>query len=173
MGWVVNFLKQHYWKVARTNAYEDVMQEAHVVFLRCCKRFPKSKAYNTPQAFMALFKMAWANQFTDLANEDSRQRLCVSQNRMSREDEEVYEMEPIGETDNAGLLAIAVHQAPHEVVMVLTLLLNAPQELLELAMTSWKDSGRYGAGGSKHINKLLGLDPAVDCLQLVEDYFRA
>jgi len=77
-GYVVNQLKEHYWKVERTLSREEVLQEAHECFLRCCRRFPKSKAYNTPQAFMALFKQAWFNQFTDLANYDTKHRACVS-----------------------------------------------------------------------------------------------
>jgi len=167
-GYVVNQLKEHYWKVERTLSREEVLQEAHECFLRCCRRFPKSKAYNTPQAFMALFKQAWFNQFTDLANYDTKHRACVSV-----ESREIKLEEPAGSLENDGVLAIMLAEAPREVSMVLSLFLNAPQELLDMAFHSWRARGYNAAGSSRHINKLLGLDPSCDPVKLVEDYFSA
>lgn len=165
-GYVVNQLKQHYWKVERTLSRDDVLQEAYECFLRCGKRFPKSKAYNTPQAFMALFKQAWYNQFTDLANYDTKDRHCVSV-----DSRELRLEEPAGALENDGVLAIMLHEAPREVALVLSLFLNAPAELLEMAFKAWRSKGHNGAGSSRHINQLLGLDPSCDPVKLVEDYF--
>jgi len=42
---------------------------------------------------------------------------------------------------------------------------------LEAAFDAWRAGGNNKAGGSRHLNKLLGLDPALDPVKLVEDYF--
>lgn len=168
-GWVVNQLtrgKLHYWKVERTLSREEVMQEAYECFLRCCKHFPKSPAYDTPQAFMALYKKAWHNQFTDLTLYDTADRQCHSVDA-----HEVQPEEPAGALENDGYLSILIQEAPREVAMVLSLFLNAPSELLELATAAWRAGGRNSPGSSKHLCKLLGLDPSCDPVSLVEDYF--
>lgn len=166
-GFVVNQLKADYWRVEATLSWLEALQEAYVVFLRCCKRFPVDKAHDTPQAFMALFKMAWRNQFTDLSNYDSKHRVCV---RMPAT-EEGEELDPMGSLDNDGMLAIMIEQAPSEVRTVLSVMLNAPTELLEMASVAWRKRGHNAVGGSKHLAALLGLDPNIDAVRLVEDYF--
>ncbi len=168
-GWVVNQLtrgKLAYWRVERTLSRDEVMQEANECFLRCCKRFPKSKEYNTPQAFMALYKRAWSNQFSDLATYDTADRQCLSVDAR-----EVQVHEPIGALENDGFLATMIREAPREVNMVLSVFLNAPSELLEMAFEAWRIQGHNSPGNSRHLNKLLGLDPSCDPVKLVEDYF--
>jgi hypothetical protein len=168
-GWVVNQLTRGplaYWRVERTLSREEVMQEAYECFLRCGKKFPKSPEYNTPQAFMALFKMAWRNQFTDLANYDTDDRRCLNTDAR-----EIQLDEPVGSLENDGFLAIMIREAPAEVRTVLSVFLNAPSELLDLAFDAWRIRGRNSAGGSRHLNQLLGLDPSRDPVKLVEEYF--
>lgn len=163
-GYTVNYLHEHHWKIARSVPWDDAMQTAYVVFLRCKRKFPRSKALNTPQAFMALYKRAWANEFTDMANADTEKR-CELQ------EPPTPLAEPIGDLDNDGMLNIMIREAPREIQMVIALFLNTPQEVLELALSAWRDGGHNGAGGNRHIAKLLGLDPRIDTLKLVEDYF--
>lgn len=168
-GWIVNQLahgKLAYWRVGHTLSREEVMQEAYECFLRCCKRFPKSRAYNTPQAFMALFKRAWFNQFTDLASYDTEDRQCIRV-----DGNEIKLSEPVGALENDGYLAIMLREAPREVQTVLSVFLNAPSELLEMACEAWRIQGHNNPAGSRHLNKLLGLDPSCDPVKLVEDYF--
>lgn len=167
-GYVVNFLRKNYWKVERTVPRDDVMQEAHVVYLRCKRRYPDVE----DKHFMALFKTAWSNHFTDLANEDTERRCEVSSSVHDDDDEHrVAYAEPCGATDNDGMLSVLVQQAPREVSMVLNLFLNAPQELLDLALSKWRENGRYLAGGSKHVTQMLGLPADLDVLKMVEDHF--
>ncbi len=168
-GWVVNQLTKGslaYWRVERTMSREEVIQEAYVCFLRCCKAFPKSKAYDTPQAFMALFKRAWSNRFSDLATYDTEDRKCLSVDARG-----VQLEEPVGALENDGFLAIMIREAPSEVSTVLSVFLNAPAELLEMAFEAWRIGGHNNPGGSRHLNKMLGLDPSCDPVKLVEDYF--
>jgi hypothetical protein len=168
-GWVVNQLSKgtlSYWRVERTMSRDEVMQEAYECFLRCCKKFPKSPEYDTPQAFMALFKRAWSNRFSDMASYDTEDRNCISVDSGSGP-----ALDAPGDLENSGFLMVMIKEAPKEVRLVLSVFLDAPKELLEAAFDAWRAGGNNKAGGSRHLNKLLGLDPALDPVKLVEDYF--
>lgn len=169
-GWTVNFMKKNYWRVERTQTRDDVLQEARLVFLRCKQRYAEVE---TPQHFMALYKRAWANEFTDLANADTASRVLVQPQTYRTESGEQL-VEQSGDTDNDGTLSVMLRQAPAEVTMVLNLFLSAPQEILDLALGSWKGRDkRCRTGGSKRICKMLGLPPELDVLKVVEDYFHS
>ncbi len=168
-GYVVNFMKKHYWKVERTQTRDDVLQEARLVFLRCREKY---QDLDTPQHFMALFKRAWANEFIDLANADTASRVLVQPPVDRETGEQITDL--YGESDNDGSLSVMLRQAPAEVTMVLNLFLSAPQEILDLALGSWKGRDkRCRTGGSKRICKMLGLPQELDVLKLVEDYFHS
>lgn len=166
-GYVVNYLTKHHWRIQRTHTREDAMQEAWVVFLRVAEKYPD---ISEPQHFMALFKTAWANNITDLSHKATANRLELSLG--SAEDEDMPTVpDTAGSLDNDGLLRIMVRQAPQEVLMVLNLFLSAPQELLDLAMSTWKAQGHLSPGGSKHVARLLGLPEGSDPIKTTEDYF--
>lgn len=170
-GYVVNGMKANYFRVERTLSREEYMSEAYLVFLRVKSKYG-DKVEGAPH-FMALFKRAWANELNDLANKDTQHRKLVAMPTTRGDDgEEGHEVELVGELDNEGALAIMIRQAPREVAMVLRLFLSAPQEVLELALQSWRGKDRrYANGGSERICRLLGLDPNLDVMQRVEDYF--
>lgn len=166
-GWVVNYTKAQFWRLQATMEWDDVMQEAYLVFLRCSNKYP---ALLEAKHFMALFKQAWIRHVTDLAYVDSRHRVAQAPTEMA---EDGYVQERVGDLDNDGQLAILMRQAPSEVRMVINLFLNAPQEMLDSLLSGWTGRDRRCRnGGSLRINKALGLDPKTDVLGLVEDYFR-
>lgn len=145
------------------------MQEAYLVFLKCQAAYP---VLDTPQHFMALYQTAYTRHFTNLAYKDTDGRCVQSENTVHAEGEDARVFESVGELDNDGALAVKLSRAPAEVRMVLQLLLNAPQELLDIALSGWtgKDK-RCKAGGSKKICQMLGLPDEHDVLQQVHDYF--
>jgi hypothetical protein len=170
-GWIVNYLKANLWRVARTMEFDDCLQEAHLVFLRVQRTYPDVV---DPPHFMALFKTSWTRRFADLSNDDSAIReaeLHVG----GAEDEEgaPLNFQAVGDLANEGELRVLLRQAPREVSMVLNLLLRAPQELLDLALGSWRgEDRRMRGGGSERINQLLGLPLHYDSLGAVRDHFR-
>jgi hypothetical protein len=122
---------------------------------------------------MALFKRAWVNHFTDLAYADSRHRNETVPLVIEFDDDSVA-VEPMGETNNEGELAIKLRQAPNEVRMVLNLFLSAPTEMLETALAGWSGTDRRRKdGGSKRVCALLGLPIDYDVMAVVREYFRA
>lgn len=171
-GYVVNFLAKNYWRVQRSIPRDDCMQEAIVVYLRCKRKYPDVE----DKHFMALFKTAWGNHFTDLSNSDTSRRAEVSESDRLEFQQRAGGMdelaEHVGDLENDGYLSTMIRQAPREIAMVLSLFLDCPSELLEMALDSWRRNGRYRAGGSRHINKMLGFHPDRDVLKEVEDYFR-
>jgi len=162
IGYVTNYLTRHYWRIASTMTWEDAQQEACIVFLRVQAKYPDVEAPH----LMALFKTAWNNEFNDLSTKNSEMAEFAS----SMPDG--YEGQCMGSTDNDGILATKIRQAPSEVRAVLNLFFSAPQELFELAVASWRGADkRCKTGGSKSICKMLGIDEKVDVLKMTHDYF--
>lgn len=164
-GWTVNYLKREFWRVEAIMEWQDVLQEAYIVFMRCAAKYPHM---DTPQHFMALYKRAWTNEFNDLSSEATKLRALVPDVR--EVDSEETPMEAAGELENEGYLRILVSQAPDEVRSVLCLMLNAPQELLDVLLADWRQDNRRADGGGHRINAALGFPPHVDVRKLVTDY---
>lgn len=160
-GWATNYLKKNYWRVEATQEWDDCMQEAQCVFYKLKTRYADTGAVTEPKHFMALYKTSMTRRFTDLANDNTSRRweVVVSEGP----DGEIYE--PMGETDNDGGLAVLLRQAPAEVVQVLNLFLSCPQEILDMALSTWRTSG------SKKICQLLGIDERRDVMQETFDHF--
>lgn len=170
-GYVTKFLLKQFWRVQRTMEWCDAMQEARWVFYDVRNRYPDVE----DKHLMALFKTSWFNHFTDLATKDTRQRHIVHENMLVvGEDDEAAaasRTDRIGELDNEGVFSTLIAQAPREVELVLSLLLRAPQELLDLAVGAFSSkSPASRAAGSRRINKCLGLPDDYDSIGAVEDY---
>lgn len=164
-GWTVNYTHSQFWRIESLLEWEDVMQEAYIVFMRVSAKYPTT---DTPQHFMALYKRAWANHITDLSNEATQHRRMV---RMSDDDEVAGVFEFAGEIENDGILGIKLAQAPDDVRKVLTLMLTAPQEMLEVLLADWRGpDGRRRDGGGAKINAALGLPRGTDVYKIVHDY---
>lgn len=170
-GYATNQVANLHWRVARTMDWDEAKQEACLVFCRCRDRY-RGKV-TEPAHFMALFKTALERRFIDLARIDVRRRSEVPLPVTRDEDDNESPFEQVGELDNDGLLAVMVKQAPREVRMVLSLLLDAPSEIVEGALAGWRASGdrRAKHGGSKHVNRLLGLPEDQDTMAQVREYF--
>ena len=144
---------------------EDVMQEAFCVFLRLKRKYVVREARH----FMALYKTSWGRTFTDFANADTHDRVCV---RNVIEDGDAVIVQ-LGELECDGYLATLIRQAPQEVLMVLNLMLRAPQEIVAEVLGSWngQTDARSTSNGSRRVNELLGLPLDQDSLGAVRKYF--
>lgn len=168
---MVNSLKKHLWRIAATHTYEEAMQEAYVMFLDCARRYPD---LDTAQHFMALFQVSWHNQLHDLSKRATSARATCSLEQLSTSVEDGGSgapMEFVGDTENDGFLSVMLRQAPSEVSMVLSLFLNAPSELLELAMQAWRRSGNYKSDGDRAVSHLLGLPAGSTPITATKEYF--
>ena len=169
-GWTVNYVKRNIWKVERSMEWQDLMQEAYIVFLRVAAKYPEVE---TPQHFMALYKLAFTRAFIDFAYLDTKLRNEVSASGIVSQDDTQGGYEVMGDLNNDGNLATLLRQAPREVLMVLNLFLNAPTELVELALSSWQGQDkRCKTGGSAKICRMLGLPPELDVMEMVRSHFQ-
>jgi hypothetical protein len=167
-GYVMNHARRNLWRVASSMEVDDLRSEAFLIYARIADQYPGIEEAH----FMALFKRCWENHFTDLAHEDSRQRslfLPLVANR-DEDGEEMDVREPVGDVDNEGILSTLLRQAPSEVALVLRLFWSAPQELIDLALSSWKPDSNHRGQGSARINKLLGFEPDFDSVGAVRSY---
>ena len=171
-GWVHNYLKTNYWRVERTLSYDDVMQEAHIVYLGLVQRYT---AVDNQGWFMALFKRSWTGHFYDLAMRASRIRVnevSSTPQYVDEDESESYLDLAVGDRDNLGAFEVLVNQAPREVKEVLNLMFGTPAEVLEMAAAAWKASGRKKPFGNAMLCHLLGKDPdTVDLEGAVREHF--
>ena len=112
-GYAVNYINANMWKLQATMELPDAVQEAWLVFEKCATRYPD---VDTPQHFMALFKTALRNRVLDMAADDSRDRARFTPIAARRTDDgdEVTVQEPVGDTENAGVLLTLLRQAPRK-----------------------------------------------------------
>ncbi len=170
-GYVANYLRQHYWRVARSMEYEDCTQEAYLVFMRVVDIYGGG---NGAKHFMALFKTCWQNRFTDFTNRDSQLKLELLESQQEdQEAEESYSSvlsNVAGDLDQAGYLCRVIEEAPVEVARVLSLFLSAPPAIVEQASRAWSAQGKRSKWGNRMLCKLLGIEEDTDVVAAVTSY---
>lgn len=170
-GYVMNYLRQHQWKVAASMEHDDSMQEARLVFLRLASKYG---VMDTPQHFMALFKTAWHRRFLDLARGDSNSRsVFVGGFSLGTDTDEPHSLLDmiIGEEDNAGYLNTLLREAPRDVITILSFFVTAPPTLIQAAGEAWTGKGHKRRDGNQMLCQLLGFTKGTDVLGIVTTYF--
>lgn len=164
-GYVVNQLDGNYWRVQASMSRLEVLQEAYLVYHRIGQRYPDVE----PRHFMSLFKTAWSRRFVDMAQKDTQLRRQVSSTPAT--DQRQDRADTVGELENDGYLAVLLRQAPAEVGLVMNLLLNAPSEIVQVALDNWQSGSRKKqAQGNQQVARWLGLPASAKPLDAVADY---
>jgi hypothetical protein len=143
------------------------MQEARIVYLDCVMRY--AARVDNAAWFMSLYQRALYTRFTDLAYEDTKHKEAALMCDVVSDDGP--SIEQVGELANEGELRVLVRQASSEVRAVLSLLINAPTEILEVVTAQWRSHGSGQAYGSKLLCRMLSLPEDVNLLQRVREYF--
>lgn len=167
-GYTAKYINANLWRVARTCDFEDAMQEARIVFLRCARKY--ADKVDNAAWFMAVYKRSLAGRFADLSTNDTRYR-AVGELCGVDDDGAQYTLDGVGELANEGELRCLINEAPGEVREVLALLLGAPTEILELATAAWRAGGKRAPFENTMINRMLGRDVSRESLEAVFDYF--
>lgn len=122
-GWAIKFNRRNRWRLDSINGDADLLQEAFIVFLKICRKYPRVM---DPAHFMALYKRAMENQMHDRSKHTSKYRnfnipldcdalsICGAR---------------IGELTNGGYARALVEQAPEELKLALALIANHPEKL--------------------------------------------
>jgi hypothetical protein len=154
--WSAKFIKNNKWRCDRIYDFEDLMQEAHLIFLRISDKYPR---IIEPKHFMGLYKVALSNWFHDRASYMKRHGQAV--------DLGIDPMELcMGHTGegHTGLLNLLLEEAPQELRLALTLLAENPEAL----RTDTKQAGQRENLNMK-LRRILGLSAAFDLKALLTD----
>lgn len=163
-GYLLNQIHAHLWKFKSIMTEEDAYVEGWLLFSKCADMYPDVD----PPHFMALYKTTISRRMIDWAREATDSRALSLTSTETGE-----QLESVGDLENDGYFHILLQQAPQEVKSVLTLFINAPTELLQLAMDSWKSAGHVETGGNRQVAQWLGLPAGSRPLDAVRDYFEA
>lgn len=120
--WATNFLRKNKWRCDPVHELDDLLQDAHIVFLKIKDRYPSVCA---PQHFMALYKRALSNSIHDHARYMRRKRELHVETALDVS--EAY-ADTIGEHANGGYLAALLNTAPEEVRDAIIVLATSQDE---------------------------------------------
>jgi hypothetical protein len=171
-GYTVNFLKKNFWRVQAHMEYQDAVQEAQLLFIHLKRKYG---CLDTPQHFMALYKVSLTNEFHELANRNSKWKQEVSDSQIVDVEDFNYVdtmMNVAGDADNEGMLHVMIQQAPEEVKQVLRLFVETPIEVLEQFARALKKKGRKMEFGNRHLCHLLKIKRGTDLVGKVRQYFQ-
>jgi DNA-directed RNA polymerase specialized sigma24 family protein len=124
-GWLVNTVRQHYWKVASWFEFDDLLQEGYLAFAKCRAKFePMHKEVEAHpedrKRFMAYFQMAFNNRIIDLQQHPRSKLQEMSYASLSDNQTEGIESwtESAAELSDANLASLLA-QAPTEITEML------------------------------------------------------
>ncbi len=171
-GWAVNYIKRNYWRVASRHEFEDLIQEAWIIFDKVRDNYPHVN--NAPQ-FFCLFRTAFTNHIHDLAiNSTSERNLVVdiSEEDLSYEDILANIM---GDCPNAGFANVLFKQAPRELKLLLRSMFDDAKRDLFLQKMKRRDPGHRLSERettNQYWCRIVGLDPnKVDLVDLLHEHF--
>ena len=115
-----SYISKNAWKVDEVNSFDDLLQDAYLVFHKVKTAYPR--VVEAPH-FMALFKTALANSMIDKAR--YRQRKLEI---MATQDADISEAmngqlplaEVVGEYSNDGHIRIVLEELPEEIKLILS-----------------------------------------------------
>lgn len=152
-GWAFNYIRQNKWRYEHIHDIEDLMQDAHLVFLKVAEAYPRVVE---PRHFMSLYKTSLRNALADKAREYHRKLDLI--------DEGVAfdPLSPEGFTETGyevpeGPLAAMISHGPPELKMFLDLLQD-DNRLAELRKPQREKRGEPRLNFDQRISKLLGID---------------
>jgi hypothetical protein len=157
-GYATNQISKNLWKFLWIGyEFDDLYQESWMVFDTCRNQYLEM---DTPQHFMSLYKTALHNKFYDLNIKSS----------LDREYLEDYDLMEYYLPDRRKSIVLDLDKAPSEVRTALSLIFNAPSEILELIGFTKKNS--RGFLNNKKLCSLLGLDFEIDLVDRIKTFLR-
>jgi hypothetical protein len=156
--WTAAFLKQHKWRVDRLHDFDDLMQDAYLVFVKVCDTYPRVM---DPGHFFSLYKRSMINKMHDRSCARSRHGKV---NISLPEDVSDFFIGRIGEAGNAGYAAALLAELPEEMRLVVDYLTTNQSE------TPRRKRGQPRENLSMRVCRELGLpkcDPVADLKELL------
>jgi hypothetical protein len=161
-GYATNQVHAQLWRMHGRETFEDMMQEAFLVYARVHARYATKT--NDPKWLMALFREALQNRLTDLARRNGLRARCELVT--DAVDISTERSDPIDAIDE---LIEAVDNAPQELRSVLLVLLKAPDEIVEEVQKCARRSARRA---SRFMCLLTGQSEDTDLWDRAREYLK-
>jgi hypothetical protein len=157
-SWAISTIRKQRWRCDIIEDEEDLLQDAHLLFLKLAARYPR---VIEARHFMALFKTALNNHIHDKSRYLQRKHACHVELPM---DTSELCIGHIGDTTNAGYMAALLAEAPEELKLALALLTEEPHRL-EALITPKEPRENL----NMKLRRILGLADTFDLRQAVTD----
>lgn len=110
-SWTAYHINKNLWRFDRIDGFDDVMQQARILFWELSLKYP---SVNNPNHFFALYKTSLLRRFTDKAR--ARTRSLIDQDvSVDLEADTTI----LGYTTNAGQINLLLEEMPDELKIVL------------------------------------------------------
>lgn len=160
--WMINYAKLNYWRVASWYELSDLIMDGYFILAKCEEKYPEV----SQRDFMNLFKRAYFNHITDLANARTKSPnevpfsdLGVRWTEDGEEASDEYMLQHImgGEEDDTAEIVDLIRRAPWEVQQLLKLFFTEEgQKKIQGAM---HDFGGLRGDHNTRLCRIAGLDP--------------
>jgi len=135
-NWTKAYVAKNAWRVrSHLGDFEDVMQACGEAFADCVRLY--AGKVDNPRWFMSLYKQAVITRFIDWAKKDARLR--STQQEFAEEIKETHQDLEYGSAE----LSAALAEGSGELKQVLSMILNAPSELLGIMLQDASDAVRW------------------------------
>lgn len=169
-GFTKKYLNSHGWRLQSAFEFDDLMQEAYIVYLKC-KRAYEGKIDNAAW-FMGLYKSSLARRVHDLSKETTViNELVPLEQSVNGDDFNLLDVLSLVQSETDGYMEILKRQMPEELRAVFSFLENAPAPLLASIENAWSGSKKRKAFGVKHLCELCGIDPNTDLISMAREHF--
>lgn len=164
-GWTVNYINRHLWKLQPDWAFDDVYQEAYIVFMDCVDRYPHVV---DPPHFMSLYSRSISNWIIDEATRRTKKRTVFSpQQEVAADGEGVDIFDLVGTSRDESdylLMCLSAEMGPEPV-----------KRVVEHLKINGGAPSRYGSGKRQTTNEWLcgiaGVDPeSLDIVSLLKSF---
>lgn len=135
-GYAINQMRANLWRMHGRESLSDLVHEAWLIYQKVHSRYAKET--DSPKWLMALFAVALQNRITDLARKTRRSSCEVGDDELA----DVAASDRFEPIDSVVELVTAIENAPSEIRAALLVLLNAPDELLEVIQAAARRSPR-------------------------------
>ena len=115
-GWAINFIRKNRWRCESLHEFEDLLQDAYLVFRRVRASYPQ---ITEPKHFMALYKTAMSNALIDKARYKKQMNEVLVCENIYDEQSELPSERIVGENNNEGYLKVLLDELPEEAKLVL------------------------------------------------------
>lgn len=158
--WTTGFIRVNQWRVDRIHDFDDLMQDAYLVFSKVAATYPR---VIDPKYFFNLYKRAMVNKMHD--------RSCAKTRRGRKEivlpeDVADFFIGRIGEAGNAGYAAALLNELPEEMKMAVTCMTSNQAQ-------PRREKGQPRENLSRRICRQLGLPTTRDPVRELKELFSA